>query len=102
MVSGGIAKGRLFHWLPVFPVSSLRSGAYNWQPPWLQVVSVGLLGLADRETRLGGSPLLSCKRDQIKMRDYMDRRLPDLSQTSYLPSPAPPPPHLYLNRPLHS
>ena len=51
MVSGGIAKGRLFHWLPVFPVSSLRSGAYNWQPPWLQLVSVGLLGLADRATR---------------------------------------------------
>ena len=65
--------------------------------PWLQVVSVGLLGLADRATRLGGSPLLSCKRDQIKMRDYMDRRLTDLSQTSYLPSP-----HLYLKRPLRS
>ena len=79
MVSGEIAKGRLFHWLPVFPVSSLRSGAYNWQPPWLQLVSVGLLGLADRATRLGGSPFLSCKCDQIKMRDYMDRRLPDLA-----------------------
>ena len=23
----------------------------------------------------GGSPHLSCKRDQIKMRDYMDRRV---------------------------
>ena len=34
----------------------------------------GLPGLADRATRLGGSPHLSCKRDQIKMRDYMDRR----------------------------
>ena len=32
-------------------------------------------GLADRATRLGGSPHLSCKRDQIKMRDYMDRRV---------------------------
>ena len=35
----------------------------------------GLPGLADRATRLGGSPHLSCKRDQIKMRDYMDRRV---------------------------
>ena len=35
----------------------------------------GLPGLADRATRLGGSPHLSCKRDQIKMRDYMNRRV---------------------------
>ena len=33
----------------------------------------------------GGSPHLSCKRDQIKMRDYMDRRV-----TS--PTWGPPPP----------
>ena len=25
--------------------------------------------------KYGGSPHLSCKRDQIKMRDYMDRRV---------------------------
>jgi len=25
------------------------------------------------EVKYGGSPHLSCKRDQIKMRDYMDR-----------------------------
>ena len=35
----------------------------------------GLPGLADRATRFGGSPHLSCKRDQIKTRDYMDRRV---------------------------
>ena len=40
---------------------------------------------ADRATRLGGSPHLSCKRDQIKMRDYVDRRV-----TS--PTWGPPPP----------
>ena len=33
----------------------------------------GLPGLADRATHLGGSPHLSCKRDQFKKRDYMDR-----------------------------
>ena len=33
----------------------------------------GLPGLADRANRLGGSHHLSCKRDQIKMRGYMDR-----------------------------
>ena len=27
------------------------------------------------EVTCGGSPQLSCKRDQIKMRDYMDRRV---------------------------
>ena len=27
------------------------------------------------EVTCGGSPHLSCKRDQIKMRDYMDRRV---------------------------
>ena len=27
------------------------------------------------EVTCGGSPYLSCKRDQIKMRDYMDRRV---------------------------
>ena len=31
--------------------------------------------LADRTTRLGGSPHLSCKRDQDKIRNYMDRRV---------------------------
>ena len=34
----------------------------------------GLRGLADRATRLGGSPHLSCKRNQIKTIDYMERR----------------------------
>ena len=37
------------------------------------------------EVKCGGSPHLSCKRDQIKMRDYMDRRV-----TS--PTWGPPPP----------
>ena len=27
------------------------------------------------EVTCGGSPQLSCKRDQIEMRDYMDRRV---------------------------
>ena len=42
-------------------------------------------------SRLGGSPHLSCKRDQIKMRDYMDRRVtPPKRVTS--PTWSPPPP----------
>ena len=45
----------------------------------------GLPGLADRATCLGGSPHLSCKRDQIKVRDYIGRRV-----TS--PTWGPPPP----------
>ena len=45
----------------------------------------GLPYLADRETRLGGSPHLSCKLDQDEIRNYMDRRV-----TS--PTWGPPPP----------
>ena len=50
------------------------------------------LYLADRATRLGGLPHLSCKHDQIKMRDYMERRVGGLP---HLPGV----PHLYVNRP---
>ena len=48
-------------------------------------------GLADRATRLDGSPHLSRKRDQIKMRDYMDRRVTPLKRVT-LPTWGPPPP----------
>ena len=55
--------------------------------PWLR----GLPGLADRDTRFGGSPHLSCKLDPIKMRDYMVRRVtPPKRVTS--PTWGPPPP----------
>ena len=51
----------------------------------------GLPYLADRATRLGGSPHLSCKRDQDKIRNYMDRRVtPPRRVTS--PTWGPPPP----------
>ena len=56
----------------------------------------GLPGLADRANRLGGSPHLSCKRNQIKMRGYIDRRVtPDKRVTSLTWGP-----HLHLNRTL--
>ena len=43
------------------------------------------------EVTCGGLPHLSCKRDQIKMRDYMDRRVtPPKRVTS--PTRGPPPP----------
>ena len=44
----------------------------------------GLPSVADRATDLEGSPHLSCKRDQIRMRDCMDRRT--------MPTWGPPPP----------
>ena len=51
----------------------------------------GLPGLVDRTNRLGGSPYLSRKRDQIKMRKYMDWRVtPPERVTS--PASGPPPP----------
>ena len=45
------------------------------------------------EVTWGGSPHLSCKRDQIKMTDYMDRRLPHLSGLPQLPEVH----HLHVN-----
>ena len=43
------------------------------------------------EVKYGGSPHLSCKRDKIKMRDYMDKRVtPPKRVTS--PTWGPPPP----------
>ena len=42
------------------------------------------------EGTCGGSLHLSCKRDQIKMRDYMDRRV---TQRVTSPTWGPPPPY---------
>ena len=62
----------------------------------------GLLGLAERATRLGGSPHLSCKRDQIKMRDHMDRRVtPSKKVTSPTWGPPPPRKQALINRFFH-
>ena len=46
--------------------------------------------LADRATRLGGLPHLSYKHDQIKMRDYMERRVTPPRQVTS-PTWGPPP-----------
>ena len=43
-----------------------------------------------REVTFGGSPHLSCKRDQIKMGDYMDRRVTPPKRVTHLPGPPPP------------
>ena len=47
--------------------------------------------MPDRATRLGGSPHLLCKRDQINMRGYMDRWVtPPERVTSPIRGPPPP------------
>ena len=51
----------------------------------------GLAGVADQATHLEGSPHLSCKRDQIKMRDHMDRRVTPRKRDTSPTSGAPPP-----------
>ena len=48
------------------------------------------------EVTCGRSPHLSCKRDQIKMRDYMDWRV---TPPKWVTSPTWGP-HLHVNRPL--
>ena len=45
--------------------------------------------MADRAIRSEGSPHLSCERDQIKMRDYMDRRVTPLKWVT-MPTWGPP------------
>ena len=56
----------------------------------------GLPYLADRATRLGGLPHVSCEHDQIKMRDYMRGGLPHVDGLPHLPGV----PRLHVNRPL--
>ena len=48
------------------------------------------------EVICGWSPHLSCKRDKIKMRDYVDRRVTHQSELPHLPGV----PYLHVNRPL--
>ena len=48
------------------------------------------------EVTCRGSPHLSCKRDQIKMRDYVDRRVTHQSRLPHLLGVS----HLHVNRPL--
>ena len=54
----------------------------------------GLPDLADLAIRLGGSPHLLRKRDQIKMRDYMDRKVTPPKRVTSLTGV----PHLHVNR----
>ena len=52
---------------------------------------IGIPHLADRATRLAESPHLSCKRDQDKIRNYMDRRVTPPGRVTS-PTWGPPPP----------
>ena len=54
--------------------SSTYFFAYNLHKIVLESVYIGGGGPQIGEVTCGGSQLLSCTRDQIKMRDYMDRR----------------------------
>ena len=66
----------------------------NWEEKKanrLRACSHGGGGPQIGEVTCGGSPHLSCKRDQIKMRDYMDRRVtPPKRVTSLTWGPPPP------------
>ena len=56
-------------------------GLFTWRQGTLKI----------GEVSCGGSPHLSCKGDQIKMRDYMDRRITSPKQVTS-PDQGPPPP----------
>ena len=59
-----------------FDVSRIRPRQGGWRLHGkISTQLRGLPGLADQVTQLSGSPHLSCKRDQIKMRYYMVRQV---------------------------
>ena len=84
--------------------SSTYFFAYNLHKIVLESVYIGGGGPQIGEVTCGGSQLLSCKRDQIKMRDYMDRRdtPPNRVNSPTWGEVESPPPPLHLNKPLES
>ena len=67
-----------FAWIWCIPNPTPTSLSYLTLKRWhdkIWPLLRGLPGVADRATHLEGSPHLSCKSDQIKMRDYMDRQV---------------------------
>ena len=57
------------------PSERFTSPTRNLPPPCKQALTACLHGPQIGELRCGGSPHPSCKRDQIKMREYKDRRV---------------------------
>ena len=57
------------------PSERFTSPTRNPPPPCKQALTACLHGPQTGELRCGGSPHPSCKRDQIKMREYKDRRV---------------------------
>ena len=57
------------------PSERFTSPTRNPPPPCKQALTACLHGPQTDELRCGGSPHPSCKRDQIKMREYKDRRV---------------------------
>ena len=90
-----IIKMKCFEFMRICDI--LIMGLFTWR--WGIGTQIG-------EVTCGGSPNLSCKRDQIKMRDYMDRRVtPPWRVTS--PAWGPPPPfkqalNVYIVKPTDS
>ena len=82
----------------------LRTGVFQLNSKYLHVIMKIRAclhggGAQVGEVTNGGSPQLSCERDQIKMRDYIwTRELPHLSGLPHLPGV----PHLHVNRPLQN
>ena len=76
-------------------VSRIRPRLRRVTPPWnMAKYDRGWEGYSVWQTGLpafGGSPHLSCKRDQIKMRDSMDRRVTSPKRVTS-PTWGPPPP----------
>ena len=79
------------------PDTCLQTKNRKFQEPWSVKACLHEGGVPQvSEVTCGGLPLLSCTHDQIKMRDYMDRRVtPPERVTSPTWGP-----YLHVNRPL--
>ena len=79
----------------IFKFSLLKQFCFVSRVRYLRACLHGGGGPQIGEVICAGSPYLSCKRDQIKMRDYVDRRVTHQSGLPQLPGV----PHLHVNRP---
>ena len=75
----------------IFSKREIADGRLFPKIGWLRACLHGGGGPQVGEVKYGGSPHLSCKRDQIKMRDYMNKRVtPPKRVTSATWGPPPP------------
>ena len=91
-----ISKPRPYCFFTLHSYGSCQPLLSSGDPAPLRACLRGGGGPQIGEVTCGGSPHLSCKRDQIKMRDHVDRQVTHQSGSPHLPRV----PNLRVSRPL--